>query len=89
MDTSLEQISELVRGFLATEVGQAQGPSFFDDARPLLTSGLLDSVTIMRLITFLEAEYPIEFMAYELDVNYLDTVGLIARTVHEKLEGAG
>jgi acyl carrier protein len=84
MDASKEQIAEVVRDFLARDVGRDR--SYFDDDRSLISSGVLDSVVIMRLITFLEETYPMEFMAWELGVNYLDTVALIAQTVHEKLE---
>ena len=84
MNPGVQQIAEVVRDFLAQDVGRSR--AYFDDGRSLIASGVLDSVVIMRLITFLEETYDIEFMAYELGVNYLDTVGLIAQTVHEKLE---
>ena len=78
------QIADVVRDFLAKDAGR--DPSYFDDDRSLISSGVLDSVVIMRLITFLEETYDVEFMAWELGVNYLDSVSLIARTVREKLE---
>ena len=79
------QIADVIRRFLATEAPQRGGPSFYTDDRALLSTGVLDSITITRLITFLEDTYPVEFMAWELSIDYLDTVGLIAGTVCEKL----
>ena len=78
------QLADVVRNFLAKDAGRE--PSYFSDDRSLIASGVLDSVVIMRLITFLEERFDVEFMAWELGVNYLDTVALIAQTVHEKLE---
>jgi methoxymalonate biosynthesis acyl carrier protein len=88
MGASEQQIADAVRAFLATQSRQGHHPSFFEDDRPLISSGVLDSVTLMQLVKFIETTYPVEFMAWELSVDYLDTVGLIARTVHEKLVGA-
>lgn len=84
-----QPIADAVRGFLATRSREGHPPAFFTDDLPLITSGVLDSITIMLLVTFLEETYTVEFMAWELSVDYLDTVGLIARTVREKLDGAG
>ncbi len=89
MAASLGQIVVVVREFLATELGLSGTAAAFGEDRPLISSGMLDSIIIARLVTFLEGEFPIEFMAYELDVDYLDTVALIAGTVHGKLEQKG
>ena len=78
------QIADVVRDFLAKDAGRDR--AYFDDDRSLISSGVLDSVVIMRLIAFLEETFGVEFVAWELGVNYLDSVSLIARTVHEKLE---
>ena len=86
MSANPQQITEVVRDFLATELGLSGAAAAFDTHRTLISSGMVDSILIARLVTFLEKTYPIEFMAYELDVEYLDTLASIARTVHEKLE---
>jgi acyl carrier protein len=88
MHADLQQIAEAVRAHLATELGLSGPAAAFDTDRPLISSGVVDSVVIARLISYLEDQYPVEFMAFELDVEYLDTVDRIARTVHDKLEQA-
>jgi len=85
MDNTFQHIADEVRRFLATEVRPNRNPEFYDDDRALISSGLLDSVAMARLITFLEGSRDVEFYAHELSVQYMDNVGMIANTVLEKL----
>ncbi|MEQ1568984.1 MAG: hypothetical protein ABMA64_25320 [Myxococcota bacterium] len=85
---TLESVAASVREFLMTEVRPGAPADAFPDTLPLVSSGVMDSVAIARLVTFLEERYPVEFMAYELDVQWLDTVQLIAKLVFDKLRVA-
>ena len=59
--------------------GQSVGDS--DD---LLLSGLVDSLGVMRLVTFLEDTYGIVIEPHEVVGGPLDTVADIVRTVQQK-----
>ena len=87
MTTDIEAIKDAVRRHLAERLVPGGDPSALGDARPLISGGLMDSITTVALVTFLEQSYGVTFEAHEMGVDCLDSVGLIAETVAAKLEG--
>jgi acyl carrier protein len=87
MTRDIQEIKDAVRSHLAERLVPGDDPSALGDTRPLISGGLMDSITTVALITFLEQEYGVTFEAHEIGVDYLDSVGLIAETVAAKLEG--
>jgi acyl carrier protein len=83
----IQQIKDAVREYLAGQLLRGQDPSALTDERPLITGGLMDSITSVSLITFLEEKYGVSFEAHEIGIDYLDSVGEIARTVVDKMKG--
>ena len=59
-----------------------------DDATPLITGGLIDSVGMLGLVRFLERRFGIELLPKEVDADRLDTVDAIAQLIRRKLETA-
>jgi acyl carrier protein len=59
------------------------------DATPLLSYGILDSLAMVKLITFLEQHFGFEFTARELDRRKLETIDQIEKLVRAKLEQSG
>ena len=58
-----------------------------EDAMPLITGGLIDSIGMIGLVAFLESRFEIEFMPREIDVHSLDTVERIEEVIRKKLAG--
>lgn len=87
MQPNIDEIKNAVREYLAAQLLPGQDPSSLADDRPLITGGLMDSITSVSLITFLEESYSVTFEAHEIGIDYLDSVGDIARTVAEKMKG--
>ena len=87
MTTDIEAIKDAVRRHLAERLVPGDDPSTLADGRPLISGGLMDSITTVALITFLEQEFGVTFEAHEIGIDYLDSVELIAGTVAAKLEG--
>jgi acyl carrier protein len=85
MKTETQEIRDAVRRHLAERLVPGDDPSSLADDRPLITGGLMDSITTVALITFLEQEYGVTFEAHEIGIDHLDTVALIAETVAGKL----
>ena len=52
---------------------------------PLISGGILSSISMVKLVSFLEGRYRIRFPAHEISEDYLDTVGDIVRSITEKL----
>jgi D-alanine--poly(phosphoribitol) ligase subunit 2 len=51
---------------------------------PLISSGILDSISILQLVDVLENEFEIEFEAHEIDRDKFDSIDLIAELVASK-----
>ena len=57
------------------------------DTTPLISGGIIDSISTMQLIAFLEKEFHFEFQAYEVDRDNLDSIEIIAKFVLSKISG--
>jgi acyl carrier protein len=86
MKPGLVEIKDGVRKYLAGQLLPGKDPSALEDDRPLITGGLMDSITSVSLITFLEETYGVSFEAHEIGIDYLDSVADIARTVADKMK---
>ena len=56
-----------------------------EDATPLITGGLIDSIGMIGFVAFLESRFAVEFMPREIDVHSLDTVERIEELIRKKL----
>ena len=57
------------------------------DDTPLRTSGILDSIATLKLVSFLEETFGIALAPHEADEEYLGTIGSMAKLVRSKLGG--
>ena len=81
------EIKETIKEYILREFLPGEDPSELDDSVLLLTNGIIDSVSMVKMVTFLEEQYGIRFEAHEMAADYLDTLPDIARTVGSKLAG--
>ena len=51
---------------------------------PLMTTGILDSIATLKLISHLEREYSVAFEAHETDYEHMNTIQDIAGMVRSK-----
>jgi acyl carrier protein len=89
MDIKNGDIKQAVRQFIAENVLLGLHQTTLDDATPLVTGGLIDSIGMIGLVAFLESRFEIEFMPREIDVHSLDTLERIEEVVRKKLPGSG
>lgn len=80
----MKSIEERIRTFLLETFLPGQEPASLQDDTPLVTGRILDSISSLKLVVFLEEEFGVELGPHELDVEYLDTIGDIAALVREK-----
>ena len=66
----------------------ARTPSELTDETPLITGGILDSISTLKLVVFLEERFGVTVEAHEAGVEHLDSVGQIARLIAEKKHAA-
>ena len=66
-----------------------EDPDALADDTPLISGGILDSISTVKLVTFLEENFGVQFAAHEISTDYLDTLGDITKTVEGKLNSKG
>ncbi len=75
-----EQIKQiLLDGFI--EVDNANE---LENDTPLISSGILDSISILQLIDTLEKTFEIGFEAHEIDRDKFDSIDLINQLIIDK-----
>lgn len=80
-----QDIIDTVRNFILTQFLPGEDPEELADDTPLVTTGILDSLATLKLVTFLEQEFDITVEAHEADASNLNTVELIVALVDSKL----
>ena len=83
MDDS--EISGRVREFLLTEILSADDRPRLDQDTPLVTSGVLDSLATLNMVSFLEETFGISLAPHEVDAEHLNTTSAITALVRSKL----
>jgi acyl carrier protein len=80
----MNQIADTIRQFILTRYLPGESEDNLRDDTPLRSSGILDSLATLGLISFLEQEYGIEVEAHETDVDNFDRIADIAAFVERK-----
>lgn len=84
MSNSIESIQADVKTYILDTFLPGEDPDSLDLETPLISGGILDSISTVKLVTFLEEKYGIEFQAHEIGSDNLETLTLIANTVSAK-----
>ena len=72
-----------LRDFLRQSLDAAGDARDFSDDSSLFVSGRLDSLTMTRLVMFLEDTFGVDFADIEFDVELIDSAGAIQDLVAE------
>ena len=76
-------IKQEIRGYVAEHfLPEGQG---LEDTTPLISGGLIDSIGMLGLISFMESRFDLEFMPREVDAHTLDNLDLIETSIKRKL----
>lgn len=80
-----DAIAANVKDFILREFLPDEAPTELQATTPLITTGILDSIATLRLVSFLEKQFSISVAAHEADVEHLNTIDDIAKLVRWKL----
>lgn len=83
----MDNVRETVRRYILDNFLPGEDASNLTDSTELKESGILDSMSTLKLVTFLEETYKVEFEADDLDAGNLSTVANIAALVASKQRG--
>jgi acyl carrier protein len=84
----MEEIQTTVRDYILQEFLPGEDPAELTEATPLITGGILDSISTLKLVVFLEERFGITLEAHEAGADHLDSVGQIVQLVARKKPAA-
>lgn len=67
-------VREELRSYILNEFLPGESPSNLADDMPLRTSGIIDSLGTLNLVTFVETRFGIEVEAHEASVENFDRI---------------
>ena len=79
-----QDIKATVKTYILNEFLPGEDPAALTDATELVSTGILDSIAVLNLVSFLEKQFGITLAAHETGSDYLNTVADIARLVASK-----
>ncbi|HEX4696188.1 MAG TPA: acyl carrier protein [Candidatus Udaeobacter sp.] len=79
-----EDIKSTVKTFILSEYLPGEDPAALTDTTPLVTTGILDSIAILKVVAFLENQFGIVIQPHEAIVENLNTLSDIERFVVSK-----
>jgi len=77
-------IMAATKQFILSEFLEGEDPDELTEEVELISSGILDSLATLKLVTFLENTYDVKIEAHEADEDNLNTLSDIARLVASK-----
>ncbi|MEP6619272.1 MAG: acyl carrier protein [bacterium] len=81
----MEDIIRIVKEFILDKFLPGEDPAALTPSTQLMSSGILDSLATLDLVSFLEERFKIELEARETDVSRMGTLNDIAQLVQPKL----
>lgn len=78
------EIAQEVKDYIMDEFLAGEDPGALAADTPLITGGIIDSISTLKLVTFLEGKYGIQVQAHEMSADNLDTIDEIVKFVHGK-----
>jgi acyl carrier protein len=84
----MTETKEILRQFILNSYLPGESPANLRDDTPLRTSGVLDSLATLGLVSFVEKQFNIELDAHETGVETFDTIEGIAALIARKRPAA-
>jgi acyl carrier protein len=80
-------LSAEIKEFIMTEFLPNEDPNELAEDTELLTTGILDSIATIQLVSFLESSFNISIEAHEVDAEHLNRICDMAQLVSSKQTG--
>ena len=83
----MSDVHDQLKQFILENFLPGENPRNLTTETELKESGILDSMSTLKLVSFLEERFGVEFDAGDLDAGNLASIGAIERLVNTKLAG--
>ena len=81
----MDQLKDTIREFIVSQYLPGEALENLRDDTPLLSSGILDSLAALGLVSFIEKQYGIELDVYDTSIEQFDRIEDIARAIGRKV----
>jgi len=83
----MDNVKDAIRNYILREYLPGESAANLTDDTPLRTSGILDSMATLNLVTFVETSFGIMIEAHETGIDTFDRISDIARLIEKKKAG--
>jgi acyl carrier protein len=80
----MDNVKDTIRDYILREYLPGESPTNLTNETPLRTSGILDSMATLNLVTFVEESFGITIDAHETGIEHFDRIADIAALVAQK-----
>lgn len=84
MLTDRNEMQSEIKSFILDEFLPGEDPDELHHDTPLITGGILDSISTVKLVSYLESQFGVAFQAHEMNADHLNTIDQITATVTSK-----
>jgi acyl carrier protein len=77
-------IEPTIKRYILGEFLDGQDSEELTETTPLITTGILDSIAVLRLVMYLESEFSVTIDPQESTAEQLDTIEKIAKLIQSK-----
>jgi acyl carrier protein len=77
----MSELSERIKEFIVTEVNPDLGLTALDDREPLIESGIVDSLGILKIMSFLDEAFGVDLSSSEIRLENFRDVSTICELV--------
>ncbi|MXQ13578.1 acyl carrier protein [Microvirga makkahensis] len=74
----------ILKDYILVEFLPGEDPGHLTPSTPLVSTGILDSLAMLKLVAFIEREFDIPVNAHEVDEEHLNTLQSICALVASK-----
>ena len=79
----MSDLNTRIKEFIMTEVNPDLGLSSLDDDEPLIESGIVDSLGVLKIMSFLDDAFGMDLSSAEIRLENFKDVRTICRLVEE------
>ena len=85
MSSNIEDIKSEMKQYILDEFLPGESSEALTDSTELITHGVLDSLSTLQTVTYIEGKYSISIAAHEVNADNLNTLSDIANLIVSKL----
>jgi len=76
-----DQVRKALRSFILTNFLPGEDPATLEDSTLLISSGVIASLSLLELATFIEVEFSIALLPQDLGIEHMDSIDLLVQLV--------